>query len=57
MHNEKFRRRFLEAGGLETLQRLLAAQNTPPNVHRKALALLADLAHYQVPCQTNIPPH
>ena len=53
LHNEKFRRRFFEEGGLALLQRLLAAQDTPKNVHRKALALLADLAHYQVSCQTN----
>lgn len=49
LHNENFRRRFFEEGGLAMLQRLLAGQDTPSNVHRKALALLADLAHYQVP--------
>ncbi|BDA47165.1 probable Hsp70 nucleotide exchange factor FES1 [Coccomyxa sp. Obi] len=47
LHNEKFRRKFFEARGLATLQRPLAGQDTPPNVRRKALALLADLAHYQ----------
>ncbi|CAL8472371.1 g11914 [Coccomyxa elongata] len=47
LQNENFRRRFFEAGGLATLQRLLAGQDTPPNVERKTLALLADLAHHQ----------
>ena len=52
--NEKFRRAFLESGGVATLQRLLAGHNTPPNVRRKALAMIADLAHHQVPPQPDI---
>jgi hypothetical protein len=46
--SDDFRRCFFEAGELPMLQRLLAGHSTPPNVRRKALAMLADLAHYQV---------
>lgn len=43
-----FRAAFFGQGGLAALHRLLADQGTPLAARRKSLAMLADLARWQV---------